>query len=166
MRVCVCVYLDVYVCIYVCMYVCVCVRMYNMAYRSESFRARPLVKLHTYTYIHTMHISLQEEIIPCSPISESAYIYIHTIPYIYIHTYHGMYHTYTYIHTMHTSLQEEIIPCSPISEILDTRTRSLLRVVNCKGYVMSNQIVSAVISQVLALTNTHTHTHTYIYVYV
>ena len=40
------------------------------------------------------------------------------------------------------------VPCDPISEILDTRTRSLLRVVDCKGYVMSNQIVSAVISQV------------------
>jgi len=36
----------------------------------------------------------------------------------------------------------------PISEILDSRTRSLLSVVNCKGYVMSNQIVSAVIAQV------------------
>mmetsp|Transcript_48970 Transcript_48970/g.76389 ORF Transcript_48970/g.76389 Transcript_48970/m.76389 type:complete len:392 (+) Transcript_48970:3-1178(+) len=39
-------------------------------------------------------------------------------------------------------------PCDPISEILDTRTRSLLRVVDCKGYVMSNQIVSAAIAQV------------------
>jgi len=39
-------------------------------------------------------------------------------------------------------------PCNPISEILDTRTRSLLRVVDCKGYVMSNQIVSAAIAQV------------------
>ena len=36
----------------------------------------------------------------------------------------------------------------PISEILDSRTRSLLSVVKCKGYVMSNQIVSAVIAQV------------------
>mmetsp|Transcript_20894 Transcript_20894/g.42409 ORF Transcript_20894/g.42409 Transcript_20894/m.42409 type:complete len:542 (+) Transcript_20894:2-1627(+) len=36
----------------------------------------------------------------------------------------------------------------PISEILDTRTRSLLRVVECAGYVMSNQIVSAAIAQV------------------
>jgi len=38
--------------------------------------------------------------------------------------------------------------CNPISEILDARTRSLLHVVDCKGYVMSNQIVSAAISQV------------------
>jgi len=36
----------------------------------------------------------------------------------------------------------------PISEILDTRTRSLLQVVECAGYVMSNQIVSAAIAQV------------------
>mmetsp|Transcript_11245 Transcript_11245/g.22265 ORF Transcript_11245/g.22265 Transcript_11245/m.22265 type:complete len:821 (+) Transcript_11245:92-2554(+) len=43
---------------------------------------------------------------------------------------------------------ELVQACDPISEILDTRTRSLLRVVDCKGYVMSNQIVSAVISQV------------------
>jgi len=43
---------------------------------------------------------------------------------------------------------ERVTACDPISEILDTRTRSLLRVVDCKGYVMSNQIVSAVISQV------------------
>jgi hypothetical protein len=43
---------------------------------------------------------------------------------------------------------EMVTACDPISEILDTRTRSLLRVVDCKGYVMSNQIVSAVISQV------------------
>lgn len=45
-------------------------------------------------------------------------------------------------------LQVQVQVCAPISEILDTRTRSLLRVVDCKGYVMSNQIVSAVISQV------------------
>lgn len=38
--------------------------------------------------------------------------------------------------------------CVPISEILDTRTRSLLHLANCKGYVMSNQIVSAAIAQV------------------
>merc|ERR1712048_299435 len=38
--------------------------------------------------------------------------------------------------------------CNPISEILDTRTRGLLQVANCKGYVMSNQMVSAVIAQV------------------
>lgn len=40
------------------------------------------------------------------------------------------------------------VPCNPISEILDTRTRGLLQVANCKGYVMSNQIVSKVIAQV------------------
>jgi len=39
-------------------------------------------------------------------------------------------------------------PCSPISEILDTRTKSLLSVANCKGYIMSNQIISSVIAQV------------------
>jgi hypothetical protein len=36
----------------------------------------------------------------------------------------------------------------PISEILDTRTRSLLKVANCKGYVMSNHIVSKLLAQV------------------
>lgn len=40
------------------------------------------------------------------------------------------------------------IPCSPISEILDSRTKSLLSVANCKGYIMSNQIISSVIAQV------------------
>jgi len=40
------------------------------------------------------------------------------------------------------------MPCSPISEILDTRTKSLLAVANCKGYIMSNQIISSVIAQV------------------
>mmetsp|Transcript_28414 Transcript_28414/g.60182 ORF Transcript_28414/g.60182 Transcript_28414/m.60182 type:complete len:1000 (+) Transcript_28414:244-3243(+) len=40
------------------------------------------------------------------------------------------------------------MPCSPISEILDSRTKSLLSVVNCKGYIMSNQIISSVIAQV------------------
>ncbi|KAL7517511.1 hypothetical protein ACHAWX_002430 [Stephanocyclus meneghinianus] len=41
-------------------------------------------------------------------------------------------------------------PCSPVSEILDTRTKSLLKVVDCKGlgYIMSNQIISAVMAQV------------------
>eukprot|EP00980_Cylindrotheca_fusiformis_P028485 scaffold22604_cov130-Cylindrotheca_fusiformis.AAC.7 len=38
--------------------------------------------------------------------------------------------------------------CAPISEILDTRTRSLLSVANCKSYVMSNQIISSLIAQV------------------
>mmetsp|Transcript_17989 Transcript_17989/g.23847 ORF Transcript_17989/g.23847 Transcript_17989/m.23847 type:complete len:812 (+) Transcript_17989:61-2496(+) len=38
--------------------------------------------------------------------------------------------------------------CVPISEILDTRTRSLLSVVGCTGYVMSNHIVSLWMSQV------------------
>lgn len=40
------------------------------------------------------------------------------------------------------------LPCSPISEILDSRTKSLLSVANCKGYIMSNQIISSVIAQV------------------
>lgn len=40
------------------------------------------------------------------------------------------------------------LPCSPISEILDSRTKSLLAVANCKGYIMSNQIISSVIAQV------------------
>jgi len=40
------------------------------------------------------------------------------------------------------------VPCSPISEILDSRTKSLLSVANCKGYIMSNQIISSVIAQV------------------
>lgn len=40
------------------------------------------------------------------------------------------------------------IPCDPISEILDSRTKSLLSVANCKGYIMSNQIISSVIAQV------------------
>lgn len=40
------------------------------------------------------------------------------------------------------------IPCSPISEILDSRTKSLLSVANCKGYIMSNQIISSVVAQV------------------
>jgi len=48
--------------------------------------------------------------------------------------------------------QEDINPykklCNPISEILDTRTRGLLQVANCKGYVMSNIIVSSVIAQI------------------
>ena len=39
-------------------------------------------------------------------------------------------------------------PCVPVSEILDTRTKSLLNVANCKGYVLSNQIVSSVMAQV------------------
>ena len=39
-------------------------------------------------------------------------------------------------------------PCIPVSEILDTRTKSLLNVANCKGYVLSNQIVSSVMAQV------------------
>jgi len=39
-------------------------------------------------------------------------------------------------------------PAAPISEILDTRTRSLLRVANCQGYVMSNEIVSGAIAVV------------------
>jgi len=39
-------------------------------------------------------------------------------------------------------------PCDPISEILDSRTKSLLSVANCKGYVMSNQIISSVMAQV------------------
>ena len=40
------------------------------------------------------------------------------------------------------------VPCDPISEILDSRTKSLLSVANCKGYIMSNQIISSVIAQV------------------
>lgn len=39
-------------------------------------------------------------------------------------------------------------PCIPMSEILDTRTKSLLSVANCRGYVLSNQIISSVIAQV------------------
>ena len=39
-------------------------------------------------------------------------------------------------------------PCHPISEILDSRTKSLLSVANCKGYIMSNQIISSVIAQI------------------
>ncbi|KAL7503089.1 LOW QUALITY PROTEIN: hypothetical protein ACHAXN_000928 [Cyclotella atomus] len=40
-------------------------------------------------------------------------------------------------------------PCLPVSEILDTRTKSLLKVVEGKmGYIMSNQIISAVMAQV------------------
>jgi len=39
-------------------------------------------------------------------------------------------------------------PCIPVSEILDSRTKSLLAVANCKGYVMSNQIISSVVAQV------------------
>ena len=39
-------------------------------------------------------------------------------------------------------------PCIPVSEILDSRTKSLLSVANCKGYVMSNQIISSVVAQV------------------
>jgi len=39
-------------------------------------------------------------------------------------------------------------PVSPITEILDSRTRSLLDVVSCSAYVMSNQIISSVIAQV------------------
>ena len=38
--------------------------------------------------------------------------------------------------------------CTPISEILDTRTRSLLSVAQCEGYIMSNQIISAAIAQI------------------
>jgi len=38
--------------------------------------------------------------------------------------------------------------CDPISEILDRRTRSLLNIAGGSGYIMSNQIVSAVIAQV------------------
>eukprot|EP00586_Coscinodiscus_wailesii_P022876 CAMPEP_0172499366 /NCGR_PEP_ID=MMETSP1066-20121228/126348_1 /TAXON_ID=671091 /ORGANISM="Coscinodiscus wailesii, Strain CCMP2513" /LENGTH=736 /DNA_ID=CAMNT_0013273075 /DNA_START=251 /DNA_END=2461 /DNA_ORIENTATION=- len=40
------------------------------------------------------------------------------------------------------------IPAYPISEILDARTRSLLRITDCKGFVMSNQIISAAIAQI------------------
>jgi len=40
------------------------------------------------------------------------------------------------------------VPCDPISEILDSRTKSLLSVANCKGYIMSNQIISSVMAQV------------------
>jgi len=39
-------------------------------------------------------------------------------------------------------------PCIPVSEILDCRTKSLLTVANCKGYVMSNRIISSVVAQV------------------
>lgn len=39
-------------------------------------------------------------------------------------------------------------PCDPIGEILDTRTRSLLQVAGCKGYVMSNHIVSMMLASV------------------
>lgn len=39
-------------------------------------------------------------------------------------------------------------PCAPISEILDSRTKRLLKVANCDGYIMSNQIISSVIAQV------------------
>ncbi|KAL7547490.1 hypothetical protein ACHAWF_010782 [Thalassiosira exigua] len=39
-------------------------------------------------------------------------------------------------------------PCDAISEILDSRTKSLLSVANCKGYIMSNQIISSVMAQV------------------
>lgn len=39
-------------------------------------------------------------------------------------------------------------PAAPISEILNTHTRSLLNVVNCQGYVMSNEIVSGAIAVV------------------
>ena len=39
-------------------------------------------------------------------------------------------------------------PCIPMSEILDSRTKSLLSVANCRGYVLSNQIISSVIAQV------------------
>lgn len=39
-------------------------------------------------------------------------------------------------------------PASPITEILDSRTRSLLDVVSCSAYVMSNQIIASVIAQV------------------
>jgi len=38
--------------------------------------------------------------------------------------------------------------CDPISEILDRSTRSLLNICGGTGYIMSNQIVSAVIAQV------------------
>jgi len=38
--------------------------------------------------------------------------------------------------------------CTPVSEILDTRTRSLLSVANCEGFVMSNEIISAAIAQI------------------
>jgi len=40
------------------------------------------------------------------------------------------------------------LPCDPVAEILDSRTKSLLSVANCKGYIMSNQIISSVIAQV------------------
>jgi len=40
------------------------------------------------------------------------------------------------------------LSCDPIAEILDSRTKSLLSVANCKGYIMSNQIISSVIAQV------------------
>jgi len=39
-------------------------------------------------------------------------------------------------------------PCEPISEILDSRTQKLFSVARCKGYIMSNQIISAAISQI------------------
>lgn len=44
--------------------------------------------------------------------------------------------------------QGSILPCDPVAEILDSRTKSLLSVANCKGYIMSNQIISSVIAQV------------------
>ncbi len=42
----------------------------------------------------------------------------------------------------------------------------VLRVVNCKGYVMSNQIVSDAMSQVLDLAYILVHTCIYIYIYI
>lgn len=38
--------------------------------------------------------------------------------------------------------------CDPIAEILDTRTRGLLQVAGCKGYVMSNHIISMMLASV------------------
>jgi len=38
--------------------------------------------------------------------------------------------------------------CNTVSEILETRTRSLLQVAGCKGYVMSNYIISLWLAQV------------------
>ena len=43
---------------------------------------------------------------------------------------------------------ESKVPCDPVAEILDSRTKSLLSVANCKGYIMSNQIISSVMAQV------------------
>mmetsp|Transcript_38832 Transcript_38832/g.47315 ORF Transcript_38832/g.47315 Transcript_38832/m.47315 type:complete len:699 (-) Transcript_38832:227-2323(-) len=39
-------------------------------------------------------------------------------------------------------------PAPPISEILDARTRNLLGVAECKGFILSNQIISAALAQI------------------